>query len=356
MAEAQILSRPAASPRVTHSETASSPALSIASTAPGQLPVRRAGLIVNPRSGKQSGKGLALAAKLAADPSVTIRILEQFEQITGVIDAMARDNVSDLFISSGDGTIQEILTQIAERQPFRHMPRLCLLPHGTTNLTAADLGLCHRSIDAQASFIQRLALDETRARPTIRCSNPGDGNPRHGMFVGTGAVAAATQFCQQAFNAKGVKGNWATFATLATAVLKSVFTKPDPTDETRLDRPFAITVEADGIRHAEGQQLLQISTTLDKLVLNTRPFWGGKTASIRTTILPYPVPSVLRWMMPLMYGGENRRVPPQAVSFSSGNLLVSSLTSFVIDGEFFAAPADQPLRLETGPVFTYICG
>ena len=64
---------------------------------------------------------------------------------------------------------------------------------------------------------------DLRASPTIRCANPGDGRPRHGMFVGTGAVAAGTQFCQQAFNAKGVKGNWATFATLASAVSKTVF-------------------------------------------------------------------------------------------------------------------------------------
>ncbi len=316
----------------------------------------RVGLIVNPRSGKQSGKGLALAENLRGDPSLTIRVLERFEQIDAFVDDMARDSVSDLFISSGDGTIQEILTYIAERQPFRQLPRLALLPHGTTNLTAADLGLRLRSIDQQAGFMRGLNFTDLRSRPTIRCANPGDGKVRHGMFVGCGAVAAGTLFCQQAFNAKGVKGSWATFATLAGAVAKSVLTKPDPLDATRLDRPFEITVEANGRRYAEGRQLLQMSTTLDKLVLNTRPFWGGNTGPIRTSIFPYPVPSVLRWLLPVMYGGENRKAPPRSVSFCSEELLVASKDVFVIDGEFFAPPTDEPLRLEAGPVFTYICG
>ena len=315
----------------------------------------RAGLIVNPRSGKQSGKGLALAEQLRNDASMTIRVLDRFEQIGQFIDDMAQDNVSELFISSGDGTIQEILTRLAECKTFQHRPRLALLPHGTTNLTAADLGLRLRSIDAQAQFMRNLNFNDLRARPTIRCANPGDGKVRHGMFVGTGAVAVATQFCQQAFNAKGVKGNWATFATLASAVSKSVFSKPDPLDNTRLDRPFDITVEANGRCYAQGQQLLQMSTTLDKLVLNTRPFWGGKTGSIRTSIFPYPVPSVVRWLLPVMYGGENRKPPPNSISFCSDKLTVASKVIFVIDGEFFAPPTDEPLRLECGPVFNFLC-
>ena len=69
-----------------------------------------------------------------------------------------------------------------------------------------------------------------------------------------------------------------------------------------------------------------MSTTLDKLVLNTRPFWGGKTAPIRTTVFPYPVPSVLRWLLPVMYGGENRTPPPGSVSFCSDELCESRRT------------------------------
>ena len=317
---------------------------------------RRAGLIVNPRSGKGSGKGDALAAKLTGDSRISLHVLERFEHLEDILAQMAHEQVTDLFISSGDGTIQEILTLLAERQPFPAMPRIGLLPHGTTNLSANDLGFTHRSLDAEASFLCDPVPRQLVTRNTIRCLNPGDGKLRHGMFVGTGAVSVATQYCQRAFNEQGVRGQWAVAKTLLTAVGKYLFSGPDAGDEARFDRPYAISVSAAGRRLAEGTQLLQMSTTLDTLLLRCHPFWGGKTAPIRTTVIPYPVPSVLRWMLPIMYGGENHAAPTGAVSFCSDALDVASDVMFVIDGEFFPAPRNEPLRMETGPLFTFVRG
>lgn len=317
-------------------------------------PPRRAGLIVNPLSGKGRGKGQALAEMLKGDAAVSLHMLERFDQLDAVIDAVAGEQVTDLFISSGDGTIQEILTRIAERRPFARLPRLCLLPHGTTNLSANDLGFRSRSLDAQARFIRSLEARSLVTRHTIRCANPGDGRVRHGMFVATGAMSVATHYCQRAFNAQGVRGQWAVAQTLATAVRKYLFSAPDPADEARFDRPYDITVEAEGKRLTEGPQLLQMSTTLDRLLLNSHPFWGGKTAPIRTTVIPYPVPTVLRWMLPVMYGGENHASPPGTISFCSENVAVASEVMFVIDGEFFPPPRDAPLRIETGELFTFV--
>ena len=102
-------------------------------------------------------------------------------------------------------------------------------------------------------------------------------------------------------------------------------------------------------------QLMMFSTTLEKLVLGARPFWGPKLAPIRTSIFPYPVPNLPRWLLPIMYAGENRKVPQGASSFSSSSLEITCPVDFVVDGEFFAGPVNEPLRLETGPVFAYLC-
>ena len=323
----------------------------------GNSPARRAGVIVNPRAGKGSGKGMALAERLKGQPGISVRILERFEQITPFLAELAGEGVSDLFISSGDGTIQEILTILAERGPFPSLPRIGLLPHGTTNLSANDVGFRSHAIEAQAAFLKDLPAGDMQHRHTIRCLNPGDGKLRHGMFVGTGAVAVATRYCQQAFNDHGIKGQWAVAGTLLTAIRKYLFSAPDAADETRFDRPHDISVTAHGRVMAEGPQLLQMSTTLDRLVLGMRPFWGSRAGGpIRTTVLPYPVPPVLRWMLPVMYGGDNRASPPGAVSFCSDALTVASDATFVIDGEFFPPPAGEPLRLETGPLFTFVRG
>jgi diacylglycerol kinase (ATP) len=315
----------------------------------------RAGLMVNPRSGKSSGKGVALAKKLSST-GVCVQIIDHFGALPDQLKQMAADGVTDLFISSGDGTIQAVQTLIAETRLFPQPPRLCLLPHGTTNMTAADLGFRLRNIDEQAAFITRLEPSDLRQRPTLRAVNPADGNPRHGMFLGTGAASEATLFCQRAFNSKGVKGNAAVIATLGRAMMRTMFTAPNPEDTARFDRPFPIQVISEGHEHASGQQLLMLATTLEKLVLGARPFWGGGKGPIRASVFPYPVPSVARWLLPIMYGSEDRRMPPGAVSFSASSLDVSSPVSYVIDGEFFDGPADRPLKVETGLVFTYLCG
>ncbi len=316
----------------------------------------RAGLIINPASGKASGKGMSLAEMMGRTPRVSTRILEKFEQLPHYLQAFASEGVTDLFISSGDGTIQAIQTELAERSPFKTLPRLSLLPHGTTNMTAGDLGIRYRSLRAQAEFIRNLQPSKLRQRPSLRVVNPGDGKPRYGMFLGTGASSEATMFCQTAFNAKGVKGEWATFATLASAAARTMFTKADPRDETRLDRPFLIQVTSGGQQFCSGPHLMMLSTTLERIVLGIKPFWGGQSGPIRTSIFPYPVPSVTRWLLPMMYGGENRRVPRGALSFSGADLEILSSTSFVLDGEFFVSAPGEQLKVETGPVFTYLCG
>ena len=153
-----------------------------------------------------------------------------------------------------------------------------------------------------------------------------------------------------------MKGNWATFATLAGAAGRTIFTRPNPHDVSRFDRPYPIEITSDGREISTGAQLLMFSTTLEKLILGAKPFWGEKLGPIRTSVFPYPVPSIPRWLLPIMYAGENRKMPEGAVSFSSAGLEISCPVSFVIDGEFFDGPAEGPLKVETGLVFTYLCG
>ena len=243
--------------------------------------MKRAGLLINPSSGKSSGKGLSLARMLNGNSAVSTRIIEKFEQLPRFLDEFARDGVTDLFISSGDGTIHAIQTELAERKPFKSIPRLSLLPHGTTNMTAGDIGFRHKALQAQADHIARLEPNVIRERPTIRVANPRDGRPRHGMFLGTGATSEATLFCQRVFNARGVKGNWATFATLGNAVGRIVFTKPNSHDVTRFDRPFPMHITSAGVERCTGTQLMMFSTTLEK----TR---SGRTALLGSEACSHP--------------------------------------------------------------------
>jgi hypothetical protein len=314
------------------------------------------GLIVNPHSGKVNRKGLELARLLAGKPGINIRLLSDFRRLADELRDLASLGVTDLYLSSGDGTIQEVQTRLAEDRIFASLPRLCLLPHGTTNMTAADVGLRLTRITEQAEFMQHAVPAHLVTRPTLRVANPADGIARHGMFLGAGAVTQATRYCQQAVHRSGLKGDFATFATLALAIARAMVSRADPADPSRIDRPHDIHVLADGSERAAGSYLLLLATTLDRLILGTRPFWGSKTAPLRISLFPYPLPSIARWLLPSMYGGEDRTPPPGVRSFSCSQCQIRTASGFVIDGEFFAAPASAPLLVETGPEITYIRG
>ncbi|MDP4822357.1 MAG: hypothetical protein NWR47_00225 [Aestuariivirgaceae bacterium] len=316
----------------------------------------KAGLLVNPRAGKLSGKGMRLVEALGTQSGVAKVVLNDFSQLEPALRKFADEGVTTLAISSGDGTIQAIQTLLAETDIFKQAPRLMLLPHGTTNMTAADLGVTTRNIAKLAAILQStpaLASAETRIRPTLRIENPADGRPRHGMFTGTGAIWRGVQFCQEAVHGAGLKGDAATFATLALAIGGLVFNGNTPEAE-RIGRKWDFTARNGGKKMGNGDQLLFMATTLEKLVLGTKPFWGGKTASIRATVLPFPVPQVWRWIIPSLYGSETRRVMPGAVSQCGEAFEIDTRVSWIVDGEFYDAPADEPLRITRGADFTYV--
>jgi len=260
-----------------------------------------------------------------------------------------------IFISSGDGTIQAIQSFIAEGGHFARPPQLCILPHGTTNMTAADLGFQRRSIAEQAAFIANPDPQQITERRAIRVLDAADGRVRQGMFLGTGAVAQATRQCQTSFNDQGVRGNLAAFAIMAQAAAKALFLPANPDDARRIDRPADISCDIDGQHLCDGPQLTVMATTLHRLVLNAKPFWGGENGAIRATSFSYPLPRLLlRWILPAIMGGEERRPPPGANSISGAAGIIKTMEEFVIDGEFFRPPASGLVRFETGQNFSYI--
>jgi diacylglycerol kinase (ATP) len=317
---------------------------------------QRVGVLINRASGRGNGKGNTLAERLQGVSDISLHVLDGFAALHAALEILARENVSDLFISSGDGTVQAVMTHLAESGKWKSTPRLCVLPHGTTNLSAGDIGFRSRNIATQVNFIKNLPAAKTETRRSLRIVNPKAGSPRHGLTLGAGAAATATRHAQVSYNDKGVRGGFASLATITSGLAKAALTRATPGDDTRLDRPCLMQVEVNGEIRVDGPQLMFMATTLDHLFFKTRPFWGGKNGPIRASVIPYPVPNVLRWAVPLMYGGEDRKVPQGAMSFSGHGFAITCAEPYVMDGEFFEGPLNAPLRVEAGPAFTFITG
>jgi len=317
---------------------------------------RRAGVLINPFSGRNNGKGEALYQALKETDGVSLHRMQEFGAIQTALAQFAEDGVTDLFISSGDGTIQAILTELAALNTFKAKPNVALLPHGTTNLTAGDIGLHIGSIAAQARFISNLPDCRIAARHTVHVLNPRDMPARLGFTLGAGAAARATRSAQVDYNDKGVKGAMASFATIVGGLGKAAFTKPKPGDDSRLDRACRMTITWQGNVTADGDQLMFDATTLNHLFFRTQPFWGLRRGPLRTISVAFPPPNILRYAVPLMYGRVGDKAPPGCVSFSGDAFEIECAEAYVMDGEFFFGPEKGPLRVAAGPEFNFILG
>jgi hypothetical protein len=313
------------------------------------------GLIINPLSGRGSGKGEKLRRLLASNKSVEIAVLKEFDELPAVLRHMAGKGVDVLAISSGDGTIHAVQSELAENRPFAVLPKLVLLSHGTANMSAATLGMnCSTRRTAQL-LGNRKSLEAlpTVVRPTLRVSNSSDGRVRHGMFLGTGAIYEATAYCQRMLQRAGLAGNAAIMATFMHTFLQAMLAR---SAKASMIRNYDLRVLADDREKFARGSLLFLATTLDKLVLRIRPFWGGRSGPIRATAIPFPAANPARWLLPGLYGSERRRMPEGALSFCATNLEIHGSTPYVMDGEFFAPAQNLPLHVRAGPDFIYLRG
>ncbi len=307
--------------------------------------------LINARSSGGGKKGRKLADALSQHGGFRVEVLHAFEDLQPILVDFGRTGVNSIFISSGDGTVQAVQTFLAEQSLFEQLPTLALLPHGTTNMDASSLGLRLKDPREILEFAKNQDQAKKKTRHTIRIANPTDGNVRHGMFVGTGAIRGAVEFTQSAMNKNNIRGEYAPFAALISLVGRYLFSGGD----NKVAKPYPIKVTVDDGTIADGDQLVFLASTLECLVLKSQPYWGKALSELRTLTVAYPPPNVMRYLLPLLYGMPNRNLPGSCQSISGQTVEVSGAVPWVVDGEFFDAPTDEPLRLELGTEFTYLC-
>src|SRR5690606_12060295 len=169
------------------------------------------GLISNPRS-LRNRRGLQeIQEALKGAPDVAHVATDASTDVDDVLVDFAAREVDLLLINGGDGTVQHVLTRLLEGDAFQTRPALAILPRGTANSTAGDLGLRGRG----ASAIRRLLeagragaiADHVVERPILRVENLEGDVPQRGMMFGAGAIPDAIELWAREVYARGLKGD-----------------------------------------------------------------------------------------------------------------------------------------------------
>lgn len=321
----------------------------------------KVGVLVNPAARRNRKNQGSLKQIATAQPDALFEQLDRFADLPDILERFVTAEAPAILISGGDGTVQAVQTWLAENLAPDRLPRLALLPDGTTNMDAADVGVQN---PRSRSVIERLMVPEyclrsthIKRRHTLRIANPADEAPQHGMFFGLGAIQRAVIMCQQDIHKLGFSGEIANGLTLLRALSRTLFLGEKDKDPDRIYQPTPVVVHADDSRFTEDGQLFVLVTTLHRLVLGARPFWSQTEEALKTTAASFPVNRLLRSVIPVMYARNDR--PPSNAAFrstSAHRLALDTEAPFILDGEPFDAPTDGPLTISLGPAFDFICG
>lgn len=303
----------------------------------------RIGLVSNARS-ERNKAGLAdLDAAIRARPEIRHLRFDGQRPLTDLLHELA--GIELLVVNAGDGTVQGVLTSLLEDRPLEPLPLVAILPRGMANMTAADVGLKGRKPDT----LQRLlsATDQPTLAPHIlerrilRVDGIRDWPAQCGMFFGAAGIYEAIRICTGQVHTLGLKGELSHGVTLGWLLLNAAFRGLDAVGIHGHD----IGVSADGSPAVVERRLLVLATTLDKLVLGSRPFWSTHGRPVRFTSIAYDAPGIVRQARRILYGGDERDLPAGFDSLGAERIELTLDGPFTIDGQFFDPTPGRPLIL-----------
>jgi len=303
-------------------------------------------VVSNPRS-EQNKRGLGTLRQIIRDyPNVRHVELPTMDRLGETLSSLAKDDVQVLVLNGGDGTVQAVLTELCERRPFENLPFLAILPRGMTNMTAEDVGLRGKAPQALRLLLTCASLEELQLhvvrRRIIRLENAAEFPPQCGMFFGAVGVVQAIDICRERVHTMGLQAGWASGVTLAGMLIGWLFRRKN----REVIKPETVRVSYDGKSAKEVPTLLLLATTLDRLILGSRPFWNQDEKPLRYTRIAYPPKALLRKAPRILFGGEKRELPEDTYESHSCQRIELTLDSpFTLDGQIFEPIAGKPVIL-----------
>jgi hypothetical protein len=308
----------------------------------------RIGVLHNPRSGANLAAAASMHRWFSAHPDIPCRDVLDPPCVTHALREMAELGVNTIAISGGDGTVNAVLNTVFGHNPFPRLPLLAALFGGTANMTARDIGMRGRQDRALRSLIEcadrggdGLTVIE---RPVMRI-DPGAGRaPIYGMYFAAAAISQGIDYCKRNVHTLGLRGRTGTAVTLARFVIAI------SRGERAIVAPVPVTVAIDDGSPASFDCAIVHVTTLERLVLGLRPYWGEEVAPLHYASVRAGPSHWVRALPGLLRGRPNRYMTPRNgyESHNAHQVLIGLDGHFFVDGEIFSPTAGMPLAFADG--------
>jgi diacylglycerol kinase family enzyme len=295
------------------------------------------GILCNPASGRIKHQPQAIRQALKA---ITVNNYLEAVTSTEIRESIRRFSASGinlLIMAGGDGTVHSALTHLFLLWRGE-LPAVAVIPCGTTNMTALDLGMRKKPLAGITLLRTGMARPGTlryALRPVL-CIDQGPLRRQFGMFFGCGLIPHGVKYFHNKVRQLGVTNEFAGgFVMLG--YLCGLLLRPGSSPAVHL------TLRGAGGDIEKQHCLVAFATTLDRLLLGIRPYRNLEKGSLFFTIIDNNMKSVWSAVISLLAGNGGRAAGGN-YGGNSDRLELLFDGDFIVDGELYHA------QRENGPV------
>lgn len=311
---------------------------------------RRLGILVNPQSGTNRRSFHAMRRILDRSKTAIHRLVVKPHDVAGALAEMAAHRVEVLGVCGGDGTVHAALTALFHARPFAVKPPVVLIAGGTTNMTAADVGMAGkptRALQRLLDWAEGSGHSGQLIRRSILRVDGGPGSaPRFGMFFSAAGIAQVTRVrhvTRRRARSELMRGALGTAMTVGRYLLGLALGR-------RVVEPTPIAVRLDDQSYGTRNYLAVFITTLARLNPGIRPYWGDEDGPLKYTAVAYQPQGLLLAAPSFVSGRPSRYLTPESgyISRNIHEAVLQVKTACALDGQILLSEPPHVLTVSYG--------
>ena len=255
-----------------------------------------AGILCNPASGRIRGCLPDIRQSLETIPGAKYCEAVSSDDIRESLRLFADSGINLLIMVGGDGTVHTSFTHMFNRWKG-NFPVVTVIPGGTTNMTALDLGMKQRPIESISRLAAAIA-DPGSIKYTLRRAlkiEQGKVLKLFGMFFGCGLIPAGVKYFHNKVSKLGLTGELAGGMVMIKYLIGFLL-RPGSLPATHM------TLLMEGRTIEKYGCLAAFATTLDRLLLGMKPQRNVKINSLFFTVIDNNMKSVWSSVISLLAG------------------------------------------------------
>ena len=306
----------------------------------------RIAVLSNPTSHSNKAAMPVVRELMKARSDVIHHEIQTITEVPGLLHDWATENLDLLVVNGGDGTIQAVMTDIINHDPFHKQMPLAVVPGGKTNMFAMDLGgkgkpdhVMHRILElADTGDISSRVVDH----PLVGMKRTPQERTIYGTFFGTAAVVRGIEYCRAKVYPLGLPNLVSHVAACSIIIGGSLTSKHGPDSPFR---PEDIAITLDDAERLSGRYFLITVSSLGRLVLGMRPFNSQGQGQLHFLSVDYAPGTIFRASAMAFITRPKEFSARGTVCRNVSKVSLELDCPVTLDGEFFQPEPGIPVEL-----------